>query len=248
MAGLVTRVRSGLRFLLSNQKGLRTTGQAGDGRESAVLDRVLAEAEPGSIDDAIRVIDAFGHGTEVLINVGDEKGLLLDAAVRRGNPKLLLELGTYIGYSALRTARVMPEGAHLFTLEPFHANVEIARKIHAHAGVADRITVVEGKIGDPETMELLRTALNPGKLDFLFIDHVKDQYLADLQTILGEGWLHKGSIVVADNVKFPGSPEYRAYMKERQGKDWKTVEHETHVEYQSMLKDLVLESDYLGDS
>ena len=51
---------------------------------------------------------------------------------------------------------------------------------------------------------------------------------------------------VADNVGFPGAPKYRAYMKEQQGKRWQTIEHETHVEYQTLIKDLVLESEFLG--
>ena len=78
------------------------------------------------------------------------------------------------------------------------------------------------------------------------VDHDKAAYLPDLERILGRGWLHPGSVVVADNVKVPGSPKYRAYMKEQEGRSWHTFEHETHVEYQSLLKDLVLESEYLG--
>ena len=35
-------------------------------------------------------------------------------------------------------------------------------------------------------------------------------------------------------------------MKAHEGRDWRTVEHDTHVEYQTLLKDLVLESEYLG--
>lgn len=46
--------------------------------------------------------------------------------------------------------------------------------------------------------------------------------------------------------KFPGAPNYRAYVKERQDESWRTVEHEAHLEYQSLLKDLMLESHYLG--
>jgi catechol O-methyltransferase len=35
-------------------------------------------------------------------------------------------------------------------------------------------------------------------------------------------------------------------MQEQQGKGWNTVEHKTHAEYQTLLPDLVLESDHLG--
>ena len=53
--------------------------------------------------------------------------------------------------------------------------------------------------------------------------------------------------VVADNVKFPGAPDYRDYMREHEGRDWRTTEHETHLEYQTLFKDLVLESEYVGE-
>jgi catechol O-methyltransferase len=37
-------------------------------------------------------------------------------------------------------------------------------------------------------------------------------------------------------------------MRAREGQEWRTVEHETHVEYQTLMKDLVLESEYIGAS
>jgi catechol O-methyltransferase len=85
-----------------------------------------------------------------------------------------------------------------------------------------------------------------GTLDFVFLDHDKKAYLTDLESILDRGWLHPDSIVVADNVKVPGAPKYRAYMRQQQGKLWKTVEHKAHLEYQTLVPDLVLESAYLG--
>jgi catechol O-methyltransferase len=63
---------------------------------------------------------------------------------------------------------------------------------------------------------------------------------------MARGWLHAGSIAVADNVRVPGAPKYREYMRQQQGKLWNTVEHKAHLEYQSLVPDLVLESDYLG--
>ncbi len=52
--------------------------------------------------------------------------------------------------------------------------------------------------------------------------------------------------MVADNVKRPGAPKYRKFMRDQQGKHWETIEHKTHVEYQTVISDLVLESTYLG--
>lgn len=228
-------------------RNITKTGQIGDGREAAVVDYVLQNARQGDLDDVIATIDRFAYEKSFLINVGDEKGELLDAAVRRADPKLALELGTYCGYSALRIARVAPD-AKVFSVELAAANAENARRIWAHAGVGDRVTCVVGTIGDGgRTLDALaNSGFTTGGLDFLFIDHDKSAYLSDLQSILGRGWLHPGSIAVADNVKLPGAPKYRAFMTEQQGKQWDTKEHKTHAEYQTLLPDLVLESRFLG--
>jgi catechol O-methyltransferase len=203
---------------LVSMRRLLRTGQMGDGREEALAEYVLAHARPGDLDDAIRVVDEFGYTRSFMINVGDEKGEILDRAVRRAQPTRLLELGTYCGYSALRIARVMPEPARLVSIEFNPANAEIARRIWDHAGLGDRVTVITGTLDDGgRTIARLEGdhGFAPGRLDFVFLDHAKAAYLSDLQLILDHDWLHPGSIVVADNVKLPGAPEYRAYMRER---------------------------------
>ena len=223
--------------------------QVGDGREAALEKYVVARARPGDVDDAIRVIDHFGRHVSFLINVGDEKGRILDRAVERTQPRRLLELGTYCGYSALRMARAMPREARLYSVEFSTANAEIARRILAHAGVEDRVTVIVGALGDGgETIRTLRREHNfvPGSLDLIFMDHDKKAYLSDLELIVDAGWLHPGSVVVADNILVPGAPAYRAHMRENDGTLWHTTELRAHAEYQSVIKDLVLESDYLG--
>ncbi|MCH9666648.1 MAG: O-methyltransferase [Actinomycetia bacterium] len=228
--------------------GFLRTGQIGDGREVACAEYVEANARRGDIDDVLAAVDKFAYEKAILVNVGDEKGRLLDAAVRRAAPSRVLELGTYCGYSALRIARTAPS-AGIYSVEFSAANAEVARRIWAHAGVTDRVTCVVGTLGDGgRTLDTLagQHGFGPAGLDLLFIDHDKRAYLSDLLSILDRGWLHRGSIVVADNVRVPGAPKYRAYMREQQGTRWNTIEHKTHVEYQSLLPDLVLESEFLG--
>lgn len=229
-------------------RNITTTGQIGDGREAAAVDYVLKNARAGDVDDVLATIDKFAYEKSLLINVGDEKGLLLDASVRRAQPALALELGTYCGYGALRIARAAPN-AKVYSVELAEANAVNARQIWAHAGVADRVTCVVGTISDGgRTLDALANehGFAAEALDFVFLDHDKDVYLNDLKSIMDRGWLRPGSVVVADNVRVPGAPKYREYMQQEQGKRWNTVEHKTHVEYQTMLSDLVLESDYLG--
>jgi len=237
----VWRMAPGLRHI-------STTGQIGDGREAAAVEYVLRNARAGDVDDVLATIDRFAYEKSMLINVGDEKGQLLDAAVRRADPALALELGTYCGYGALRIARAAPR-AKVFSVELAEANAANARQIWAHAGVAERVTCVVGTLGDGgRTLDALadQHGFSSGALGFVFLDHDKDAYLDDLESILARGWLRKGAVVVADNVRVPGAPKYRQYMRRQQGALWHTVEHKAHLEYQSLVSDLVLESDYRG--
>jgi catechol O-methyltransferase len=223
--------------------------QVGDGREEALARFVVEQARPGDLDDVIRLIDRFAYEKSFLINVGDEKGAILDAAIARAAPQLLLELGTYCGYSALRSIRAAPTGARLVTVEFNPANASIARRIFAHAGVADRITVVVGRLGDGGTTAATlreRHGFGAGSVGFTFLDHDKHAYVPDLEHILRERWLRPGAIVVADNLRIPGAPAYRAFMKANEGRLFRSREHLAHVEYQRLIRDVVLESEFLA--
>jgi catechol O-methyltransferase len=224
------------------------TGQIGDGREAAAADYVLAHAQWGELDNVLAALDTFAYDKSMLMNVGDEKGRLLDAAVRRAAPFRAIELGTYLGYSALRIARAAP-AAHVYSIEMSEANAAIARRIWAYAGVADRVTCIVGTIGDGGITTATLAAehgFTDGVVDFLFLDHHKRAYVADLKTIVGLGWLRNGAIVLADNVVYPGAPQYRRYMRNQRGKLFDTTEHKTRLEYQTLIPDLMLESMYLG--
>jgi catechol O-methyltransferase len=241
--------RSFLRLLIG-VRHLRSDWQVSEGREEALAAYVVTHARRDDVADVIRVIDDFCHHHHFMMNVGDEKGEILDGVIRRVQPRRLLELGTYCGYSALRMVRVMPSDARLYSIELSPDNAQIARRIWEYAGVGDRVTVVVGHLGDDgSTLDQLRAehGFTDGGLDFVFVDHDKSAYLPDLQRILNQKWLHPGSVVVADNVKFPGAPQYRAYLRQQDGRNWRTTEHKTHLEYQSLITDLVLESEYLGD-
>ncbi len=240
----VLRMGLGARALFKNW-------QVGDGREEALAQFVVANARPWDVDDAIRVIDEFAYTKSFLINVGEEKGALLDAAVSQARPRVILELGTYCGYSALRILRAAPSDARLLTIEFNPANADVARRVFAHAGVAGRVAVIEGTLGDGgATIRALQGqhGVTRGSLDFVFIDHDKRAYVPDLERILREGWLRAGATIMADNIRIPGAPAYRAFMKANEGRLFRSREHVAHVEYQSLVNDVVLESEFLGAS
>ena len=201
-------------------KTLLREWQVGDGREEDCAKYVLKHAKAGDIHDAIRTIDKYAYQKKFLINVGDKKGAILDRVIQKARPKRVMELGAYVGYSALRIASQLPQGGHLFSIEFNPANAEIARRIVAHAGAADKITFINGRLGDGgKTLNALRDqyGFSASCLDVIFIDHAKEAYLPDLQSMLSAQWLHSGTVVVADNVRFPGAPEYKSYMEKEEG-------------------------------
>ena len=74
----------------------------------------------------------------------------------------------------------------------------------------------------------------------MLIDAWKDDYEEHFGLV--RPLLRPGSVVVADNVRFPGAPRYRRYMEAEEGKRWRTVRHEAHAEYQGWVRDVVFES------
>jgi catechol O-methyltransferase len=222
-----------------------------DGRELACLEHVrrTAERNPAAVTAAI---DDFAYHNKWMMNVGDVKGKILDEAVARAQPRNLLELGTYVGYSSLRMIQIVPKEAHIYSVEFSESMTHIARQMIDHAGMSDRITVVNGYLNDDKqrTKRFLEEHLGFTNkfLDFVFIDHAKEAYLPDLKMILQSGWLHRGSVVFADNVLYPGAPDYKRFMEEQEGVLFKTKMYNTYVEYQDKIPDLVLESVYIEHS
>ena len=68
----------------------------------------------------------------------------LDLIVRLLQPRRIIEIGAFIGLSAMTMARAMPAGGRLTTIEKFDHFADICRRNFEANGLADRITVVEG--------------------------------------------------------------------------------------------------------
>src|SRR5262245_25380801 len=64
--------------------------------------------------------------------------------VKLSGARRVLEIGTYIGISAMAMARVMPAGGQVVTIEKFDHFAAIARRNFANNGLTDRIKLLEG--------------------------------------------------------------------------------------------------------
>jgi len=194
------------------------------------------------LNGMLSAIDKFGW-KNWLMNVGDKKGLILDEAFRHANPKLVLELGTFFGYSSMRMARLLrADGGHITTIEYSPESWAIAEQLHEHAGVKDRITILKG-----DTKDVIPTLTSAHGFatgaDFIFIDHWKDVYLRDFKLLEQHGLIRKGTWIVADNIIYPGAPDYLAYV---QGSSrYRTQLKESLLEYSESERDAVAVSETL---
>ncbi|KAG7246524.1 hypothetical protein CRUP_032950, partial [Coryphaenoides rupestris] len=104
-----------------------------------ILAAVQKKATRGDARSVVDAIDHYCRHQEWAMNVGDEKGCILDAVVCELKPGAVLELGTYCGYSTVRIASMLPPGARLLTLEFNPAYAAVARQVIAWAGMEDKV-------------------------------------------------------------------------------------------------------------
>ena len=124
--------------------------------------------------------------------IGPQRGDFLDRAVKEHRPSKILEVGTLVGYSAIRMARHLSAGQKLTCVELSPDMAKTARFHLEQAGLSERVEIL---VGDAKSV--LPTL--KGSFDMVFLDAVKDEYLTYLRDC--ERLLHKGSVVLADNVK-----------------------------------------------
>lgn len=143
-----------------------------------------------------------GESEKYPIIIGPERGKVLDEVVKKHRPKTVLEVGTLVGYSAIRIGRLLQRGGKVTCLELDGRIAEVARKNIADAGLGETISVV---VGDArKTIPKVE-----GPLDMVFLDAEKTEYSEYLRLV--EPMLHKGSVVAADNVKSHAA-ELKSYL------------------------------------
>jgi caffeoyl-CoA O-methyltransferase len=110
-------------------------------------------------------------------------------------PKLVVELGTNIGYGAIVLARAAGPGAKVITIEMDSNHVHTARSFIDQAGLSDRIEVRQGAaISELEKIDQ--------PIDLAYVDCVKEEYPRYLELLVPR--LAPRGVIVADNVLWRG--------------------------------------------
>ncbi len=126
---------------------------------------------------------------------GAFQGRVLAMISKLIEPKKILEIGTYTGYSALCLAEGLQKEGTLITIEKDEELEEFAKKYFDKSGYKGQITQL---MGDAIT---IIPSLNE-KFDLVFIDADKSNYSNYFNLIIDK--MNSGGVIISDNVLWSG--------------------------------------------
>ena len=188
-----------------------------DGREIDLLHFIYGypsiQSLRGSPTKVLKAIDEFGQTRKYLMNVGADKGRIVSDLIAEVKPKVMVELGGYVGYSALLFGDAVRRagGQRYFSLERNPVFGAIILSLVDLAGLGDIVKVVVGSSG--ESIKRLHAEGNLEHIDLMFLDHFKPAYTADLKLCEHLNLVAQGSVLAADNIIKPGNPPYLEYVR-----------------------------------
>jgi catechol O-methyltransferase len=207
-------------------------------RREAALQFARDHATFGDPASVLATLDRYAREERFLMNVGPEKGPLLEGCVLDAGPDArILELGSFVGYSAILMARHLSDHGRLVSVDISPTSTRIAREMATLAGVVQRIDFITGRSTDQ--IEHL-----DGPFDLVFLDHWKALYKPDVERLLARRLLRSGATLIADNVgPMFGENPYLAWMQAHP--EFESHYVRGHVEYKT-IEDAALISRWRG--
>ena len=135
------------------------------------------------------------HHPEAHMLSGPLQGKFLEMISRLLGPRRILEIGTFMGYSALCLAAGLTADGRLHTIELREADADLAAENFRRANWQDRIILHRGNaLAIIPTLEEI--------WDLVFIDADKPGYADYYKLVLPR--VRAGGLIIADNVLFHG--------------------------------------------
>ena len=126
---------------------------------------------------------------------GHFQGRLLSLFSKMIRPKMILEIGTYTGYSAICLAEGLAENGKLITIDINAEQETRVRKYIVESGMENKIQFI---IGD--AYNIIKTL--PYTYDLVFIDADKPNYMKYYNQVIE--LINSGGFIIADNVLWSG--------------------------------------------
>lgn len=126
---------------------------------------------------------------------GHLQGRFLSMLSHLVQPKTIVEIGTFTGYSALCLAEGLAKGGMLHTIDIDPYLPEMVHRYIEKADMLDRITMHHRP-----ALEVIPTL--PAPFDLVFIDADKQNYPNYYEAVIGR--MRPGGLIIADNVLWSG--------------------------------------------
>ena len=174
-----------------------------------ISDYIESHSTPES--DILRFItrDTYRNVLNPRMVSGHIQGRLLSMISRMIQPKRILELGTFTGYSALCLAEGLPEDGLLTTIEHNDELEDTIRRNLALSPLNDKIHLV---IQDAKQF----LAEQSNSFDLIFMDADKREYCTYLDLLMNNQLLPVGGWLMADNTLWDGHVTDPAYDRDQQ--------------------------------
>lgn len=147
---------------------------------------VFTNCTHGKVHSVLETFDVYTK-THPAMSIGPHIGELLDEAVRRERPLLVLELGMHCAYSSVRLLRLMPPAGRLVTVELDPVTADLGEEIILVSGFnQSQFQVLTCSSAD--AIANMSSHLEPDRetragFSLVLMDHDSDQYLPDLQSL-----------------------------------------------------------------
>lgn len=154
------------------------------------------------MDSLIKEMELYAE--EKNIPIMQKKGIdFLCKIISKSNAKNILEIGTAIGYSAIKMANVSKD-INVTSIERDQERYILALKNIKKAKLDKRINVIYTDALDVELSE---------KYDLIFIDAAKGQYIKFFEKFKKN--LNPGGVIISDNLSFHGLVEQKERIESR---------------------------------
>ena len=151
---------------------------------------------------------------------GQYQGRLLSMLSKLINPKSILEIGTYTGYSALCLAEGLQKKGSLYTIDKNEELFDIQKKYFDKSDYKNQIKQYLGN-----ALDIIPTINDT--FDLVFIDADKPNYSNYFHAVINK--MNKNGVIISDNVLWSGK-----VVEDVDEKDISTLEI---IKYNKLLKE-----------
>ncbi|RZA00152.1 MAG: O-methyltransferase [Sphingobacteriaceae bacterium] len=159
---------------------------------------------------------------------GHYQGRVLSMLSKMMQPKLIVEIGTFTGYSAICLAEGLAEGGILHTIE---VNREMEEIINSHLKSTNVEKKIEVHFG---AAEAIISDSDWQNIDIVFIDADKSNNLTYFELLIGK--VRSGGLIIIDNVLWKG----KVYGDEKDADTQKIRKLNEHISVDTRVEKLIL--------